>query len=199
VGGFAKTGVEGNRPDVQFTLAPLSWDTSSAKGVVSRVKTAKEPGLTCLAWFMHPESRGEIGLRSANPDDPPVIRPNWLTADKDRRVAIRLVHVMRDVLAQPALRRYVGEEITPGADVRDDDAILASYGRFGSTANHAVGTCSMGSTPDAVLDHRLRVRGVTHLRVIDCSSMPSPMSANTNAPAMVLAWRAADLIDAETA
>jgi choline dehydrogenase-like flavoprotein len=197
VGGFAASGTEGLRPDIQFTLAPLSWDTSNANNVVSRVKTGKQPGLTCYAWLLHPQSRGRITLRSANPDDPPVIEPNWLGTAADQNAAIRLVRVMRNLVSQTALRSYVGKEITPGEDVREDEAILASYVRYGSTANHAVGTCSMGSAFGSVLDSHLRVRGVTNLRVVDCSAIPLAPSGNTNAPAMVLAWRAAQIMDSE--
>ncbi|NDH54050.1 MAG: hypothetical protein EBY24_19180, partial [Betaproteobacteria bacterium] len=95
-GGFAKTGLEGDRPDIQFFAAPLSWDTSNAKDVVSRVKTAKEPGMTCFAYFLHPESRGSVSLRSANPDDHPVIRPNWLATENDRRAAVAVARFVRD-------------------------------------------------------------------------------------------------------
>ena len=193
IGGFAKTGLEGDRPDIQWFLAPLSWDTSSAKSVVSRVKTAKEPGMTCFAYFMHPESRGSVTIRSSNPDEPPLIRPNWLATENDRKAAVAVAHFMRNLMSRPALRTYVGEELTPGPSVKDDEGLLNSYARFGSTANHAVGTCSMGT----VVDERLRVRGVENLRVCDISVVPLPMSGNTNAPAMAVGWRLSELISEE--
>jgi choline dehydrogenase-like flavoprotein len=136
-------------------------------------------------------------IRSSNPDDLPLIKPNWLTNENDQRKAVKVVRVMRELIAQPALRAYVGKELTPGPEVQTDEQILNTYLRVGSTGNHAVATCRMGSGPDAVLDNHLRVRGLDNLRVVDCSSIPLQMSANTNAPVMVLAWRAADIINAE--
>lgn len=193
-GGFAKTGLEGDRPDIQWFAAPLSWDTSNAKDVVSRVKTAKEPGLTCFAYFLHPESQGTVTLRSSNPEDPPIIRPNWLSTEKDRKAAVAVAHFMRNLMASPALKPYLGTELTPGTNVTGDDALLSAYGRFGSTANHAVGTCAMGTGPNSVVDEHLRVRGVENLRVADCSIIPLAMSGNTNAPAMAVGWRLAELM-----
>jgi choline dehydrogenase-like flavoprotein len=146
---------------------------------------------------MHPESRGSVALRSSDPAAPPVIRPNWLATESDRGASIAVLRRMRELLASPALAPYRGPELAPGPEVRSDAEILQAYARFGSTANHAVGTCAMGSTASAVLDERLRVRGIENLRVIDCSSIPALPSGNTNAPVMALAWRAADLIEQE--
>jgi choline dehydrogenase len=193
IGGFARTGLEGDRPDIQWFMAPLSWDTGNAKDVVSRVKTAKEPGITCFAYFLHPESSGTVEIRSADPDDPPVIRPNWLATEKDRRSAVAVAHFMRNLLSQPTLQPYLGTELTPGAGVKSDADLLASYAKFGSTANHAVGTCSMGS----VVDDHLRVLGVENLRVADISVIPRAMSGNTNAPAMAVGWRLAQIMSEE--
>ena len=196
-GGFARTGLEGDRPDIQFFCAPLSWDTSNAKDVVSRVKTAKEPGLTAFAYFLHPESRGSVRIRSADADDPPFIRPNWLATEKDQRCAVAVARFVREFMAQPALAPFMGTELTPGVAVQTDAQLLDSYIRFGSTANHAVGTCRMGHDDAAVVDDHLRVRGVSNLRVVDCSVIPLPMSGNTNAPAMAIAWRLAELMRQE--
>ena len=193
-GGFAKTGLEGDRPDIQFFAAPLSWDTSNAKDVVSRVKTAKEPGMTCFAYFLHPESCGSVTLRSDNPDDHPVIRPNWLATDNDRNAALAVARFIRGLMSRPALKPYIGAELTPGPHVKTEADLLDSYKRFGSTANHAVGTCAMGNGEGAVVDDHLRVHGVQNLRVADCSVIPYAMSGNTNAPAMALGWRLAELI-----
>jgi choline dehydrogenase-like flavoprotein len=193
IGGFAKTGLEGDRPDIQWFMAPLSWDTSSAKSVVSRVKTAKEPGITCFAYFLHPESRGTVTIRSADPDAPPIIRPNWLATENDRRAAVAVAHFMRGLMSQPALAPYLGRELTPGAGVRTDEELLQCYAKFGSTANHAVGTCAMGS----VVDDHLRVLGIEGLRVADISVIPQAMSGNTNAPAIAIGWRLAAIMTTE--
>jgi choline dehydrogenase len=193
IGGFAKTGLEGNRADIQWFMAPLSWETGNAKDVVSRVKTAKEPGITCFAYFMHPESSGTVSIRSADPYVPPMIRPNWLATENDRRAAVAVARFMRGLMSQPALKPYLGRELTPGDGVQTDAELLQSYAKFGSTANHAVGTCSMGT----VVDNHLRVFGVENLRIADISVIPRAMSGNTNAPAMAVGWRLADLMAAE--
>lgn len=199
IGGFAKSRPEAERPDLQFFVGPLSFEAGDAKSVVSRVQTGKHPGITCFAYFMRPQSRGSVLIQSNDPDTPATIRPNWLSAEADRKTAVAVLKFMRRLMSRPALKRYVGEEITPGPSVQDDEQMLASYARFGSTANHAMGTCSMGAEGTAVVDSRLRVHGVRGLRVVDCSVMPSPISGNTNAPVMALAWRAADLIRQDNA
>ena len=181
-------------PCVKDLNAPLSWDTSNAKDVVSRVKTAKEPGMTCFAYFLHPESRGSVTLRSGNPDDHPVIRPNWLATENDRRAAVAVAQFVRKLMSTAALKPYIGAELTPGPSVKTEAELLDSYARFGSTANHAVGTCAMGTGPNAVVDDHLRVHGVQNLRVADCSVIPFAMSGNTNAPAKAIGWRLAELM-----
>lgn len=194
LGGFAKTRPDAGRADIQFFVGALSFDSGSAKAVTARVKTGEKPGITCFAYYMHPESRGSVGLRSPDPAAPPLIRPNWLATPRDRQASVETVKRMRELLAAPALQPYMGDEVTPGPAVRTDAEILAAFTRFGSTANHAVATCAMGSAEGAAIDGRLKVRGVAGLRVVDCSSIPRLPSGNTNAPVMALAWRAAELI-----
>jgi len=195
--GFARSGIEGDRPDIQFAMVPMSWNTNPYKSGVSTVRTEQEPGLSCWAYFLHPESRGTVRIRSSNPDDLPVIRPGWLATEHDRRLAMASLHFLRKLLSQPALKPYVGPETSPGPEIGNDADVYSLYGRFGSTGNHAVGTCKMGSGPDAVVDSHLRVHGVTNLRVADCSVMPQIVSGNTNGPVMAVAWRLADLMQAE--
>jgi choline dehydrogenase len=103
---------------------------------------------------------------------------------------------MRRYMSQPALQPYVGAELAPGEDCATDEQILNAVRMGGLCGTHAVATCRMGNRGDAVVDPQLRVNGVEGLRVVDCSVMPGPVSGNTNAPAMALAWRAADLIEA---
>jgi choline dehydrogenase-like flavoprotein len=110
---------------------------------------------------------------------------------------VAAVRFMRELIRRPAFAAHVGEELAPGGDVVDDDAIVEAISARMSGGTHALGTAAMGRSDDAVLDAHLRVRGVEALRVIDCSSMPGLVSGNTSAPAMALAWRAADLIEAE--
>jgi len=195
MGGFARS-PGAARPDIQFFSGALSFDSAGGStAVVSRVTPGKLPGLTCFACFMHPDSRGSVTIRSADPDAPPLIQPNWLSTEHDRQAAIHVLRFVRTMLRKPALARFLGEEVTPGAEVDDsDEALLSAYTRYGSTANHAVATCAMGPAPTDVVDNRLRVRGVQNLRVVDCSVLPTLPSGNTNAPVMAVAWRAAELI-----
>jgi len=197
VTGFASSGVEGKRADIQFAIVPMSWDASPYKAGVSKVRTGKTPGMSGWAYFTHPESRGTIRIRSSNPDDLPVIRPNWLSTEHDRRCAMASLHFLRKLMSMPALKPYAGKEVTPGPGIANDADVITTYARYGSTGNHAVGTCSMGSGSDAVVDSHLRVRGVTNLRVADCSVMPQIVSGNTNGPVMAVAWRLADLMSEE--
>jgi choline dehydrogenase len=191
VTGFAKSRGEVVRPDIQVYLGGLTFDLRSG----TRVKPGLKPGLTCFAYILRPESQGSVTIRSADPHDPPIIKPNWLTSREDQSTAVAMLRYMRSLLRRPALRPYVGEELTPGASVQSDQELLGAYGRFGNTANHAIGTCSMGKGPRAVVDERLRVIGMESLRVVDLSVVPNPVSGNTNGPAMALAWRASELIE----
>jgi choline dehydrogenase-like flavoprotein len=105
-----------------------------------------------------------------------------------------MVRLMRRLMAQPALQPFLGAESRFTAAAQSDEEILAVFQKYGQAGYHAAGTCSMGQGPEAVLDERLRVRGVERLRVMDCSIYPEMISGNTNAPTMALAWRAADLM-----
>jgi choline dehydrogenase-like flavoprotein len=195
VGAFAKSAPDASRPDIQMIMGALSFDAGTPGAAVARVKTGELPGLTCFVYFMHPDSKGTVSLRSADPDEHPLIRMDWLSTERDRQGSAGALRFVRRLLSQPALARYMGPEVTPGPEVDDSDAaIIRAYAQFGSTANHATGTCAMGPDETAVVDDRLRVRGIDGLRVCDCSVFPTLPSGNTNAPAMAVAWRAADLI-----
>jgi choline dehydrogenase len=137
-----------------------------------------------------------VSLRSADPEQPPVIHANHLDDETDRRTTIDLVRLIRRIIGQPALSTYIAEETSPAAGAESDDEILAATARCPACA-HAVGTCRMGGDDAAVVDPRLRVRGVDGLRVVDCSVMPTQITGNTNGPVMAIAWRAAALIDAD--
>ena len=193
IGGFAKSRPHLDRPDIQIYLGPLSFgNDNNLKSHLAKTETDRNPGVTVFSYFVRPESRGSVMARTANPDDPPVIRPNWLGTPGDRETAVAMVRYMRRIMQQPAIKPYIGEETAPGVAIQSDDDILAAFGRYGTSGLHATGTCAMG--PNGALDERLRVRGIEGLRVIDLSAIPVPMSGNTNAPAMALGWRAADLI-----
>jgi choline dehydrogenase len=180
---------ESKTPDIQFHVATLSADM--AGGTVHPFS-----GFTLSVCQLRPESRGHIRIRSADPFTPPSMQPNYLSTDLDRRTNVAAIKAARAIAQSNAMQALVKREVKPGVSA-DDDAELLEYCRNnGATIFHPSGTCKMGveSDPMAVLDHRLRVRGVDRLRVIDCSAMPTLVSGNTNAPAIMMAEKAADMI-----
>lgn len=192
VGGFVKTRPGLDRPDAQIGFGLYSMHAGE-KGVV----IDKNPGITILGYFTRPESQGEIRIRSADPDDKPIIEANHFSAEIDRASAVSLFHWLRGLGRTPALAEWIVEETQPGASIQTDADILANAIKLGGTAFHVCGTCRMGSDDEAVLDPQLRVRGVQGLRVVDTSIMPTIVSGNTNAPAMVIGMRGADFILAD--
>jgi choline dehydrogenase len=193
INGFLKTRPELARPDLQIHAAPYSLDLST---VDSKTRFERGHGANVLVYPTRPESSGTIMIRSADVNVTPLISPNYLATDNDCRTTIDGIRLIRHLAAQAPLRPFLSAESFPGAAVTTDEEILDACRRFGQSGYHAVGTCKMGldSDPTAVVDARLRVRGVAGLRVMDCSVMPTAMSGNTNAPAMAMAWRAAELI-----
>lgn len=156
----------------------------------------KEDGFSLHLCQLRPESRGRIGLASADPFADPLIFANYLSQPEDRRVLRECVRIGRDVASQAALDPYRAEEIFPGPDVDGDEAIDAWVRASAETIYHPVGTCKMGADGDrmAVVDAALRVRGVDGLRVVDASVMPTLVGSNTNAPTIMIAEKAADMM-----
>lgn len=191
VGGFVKTDPSLDRADMQFNLISVSTTAWSGTGVM---KLEKQPGITFLGYFARPESQGEIRIRSANPDDPPQIDARQLSTQKDRDKALAVVKWMRALASQPALKGWIVEEVSPGPAIASDEDILSHALALGGPAYHICGTARMGADEAAVVDPRLRVRGVEGLRVADTSIMPTIVSANTNGPAMMIGFRAAQFI-----
>lgn len=177
------------RPDIQFVVAPGSFRS----GRIGQLE--KEPGISVGCWQMRPQSRGEIHIASTDPRAQPVIDPRYLSEDLDRRTLVEGLRMARKLFEQPGLREYVVQETVPGAEARDDAGLLAYARANGGTVYHGVGTCRMGQDADAVVDPQLRVRGVRALRVADASVMPNVTSTNTNASVLMLAERAAELIE----
>lgn len=186
--GFFKTRPELDQPDAQVNF----WSLTAQKEF-ARMTPEALPGIGAGAWPSRPTSRGTVMIRSHDPDDWPVIRPNFLATEEDRRAQVGCVRWMRRVFADPEVAKFVVAETVPGSDVESDDEILAAS-RIGADGYHAAGTCRMGSDADAVVDPRLRVNGVRGLRVADCSVMPTQVSAGANGPAMALGWIAGKLI-----
>jgi choline dehydrogenase-like flavoprotein len=182
------------RPDAEFVYAPYSL--SQTPGKDGDIVMEDEPGCSFNTFPLRGTSEGSVMARSRDPADPPLIRPNYLATDYDRAVSIAMVRFLRRLMTQPPLTPYVEGELGEAARAVTDDEIIDVMHRTGSSGYHSVGTCKMGVDGDrtAVLDSRLRVRDVAHLRVVDCSVMPQQVSANTNGPAMAIAWRAAALL-----
>ncbi|HTP83533.1 MAG TPA: choline dehydrogenase [Alphaproteobacteria bacterium] len=187
-GGFFRTPLaEDHRPDIQSHFLVFSLD---------KMGEALHPfsGFTASSCQLRPESRGEVMAVSPDPEAPPSIRANFLSSEKDRRVNVEGLKLIRRILAAPAMQRFIAQEHEPGEHVRSDDEILAYCRERGSTIYHPSGTCKMGDDPLAVVDHRLAVRGLERLRVVDASVMPQVPSGNTNAAVIMIAEKASDMI-----
>jgi choline dehydrogenase-like flavoprotein len=190
LGLFTRSSPDHERANIEFHIQPLSLDRFGEP-------LHRFPAVTVSACNLRPTSRGEVRLRSADPTAAPMIAPNYLATDEDRRVAADAIRVTRRLMAQPALQAFHPEELLPGPKVRDDAAALAkAAGEIGTTIFHPVGTAKMGlpSDPYAVVDERLRVIGLEGLRVVDASVMPTITSGNTNTPTIMIADRGARMI-----
>jgi choline dehydrogenase len=178
-------------PDVQFHLMAASMDLE-ALGRTQSLVLEKTPGLTCTPCQLRPESRGSIHARSADMRDYPTIVPNYLSNPIDQQCAVDQLKLARRIMSQPAIVSYLAD---PADHFGDTDESMLAYAKVaGGTLYHAVGTCRMGSDPGAVVDPELRVIGVDGLRVVDASIMPRIASGNTNAPTIMIAEKAADMI-----
>jgi len=191
VGAFVKASPDAGRPDVELQISPQS-------AVPGTTEIELAPGLQCKVQPLRPESQGSVIIRSADPGTPAVIRGNFMSAEYDRRLAVDMVRYARRLMRQPPLRPYIGEESFPGPGCESEAEIVDVCRRLGWPGAHFAGTCKMGRDPMAVVDEKLRVRGVAGLRVVDASIMPTLVSGNTNGPIMAIAWRAADLILGES-
>ncbi len=189
--GFVRTREGLDRPDLQFLISPVAMD---AHVWFPGIREARGDCFTCACVHLYPESRGSVTLRSADPHDKPVLHFNLLSTENDRAAFRRYVRFARDFWSQPAAKALVVREMDPGEAAQSDDEIDAYVRRVVSTAMHPTSTCAMGTGPDAVLDETLKVRGVERLRVVDASAMPLLVGGNTNAPAIMIGEKAADLI-----
>ncbi len=178
---------ESATPDIQFHIATLSADMAGAK-------PHPFSGFTLSVCQLRPTSRGSVKLASANPLDAPLLFANYLDTDTDRRCITAGIAFGRKLAATAPLSDYVAEELLPGPHVVDDAGLLEFARNNGATIFHPSGTCRMGSDADAVVDPRLKVRGVECLWVVDCSIMPTLVSGNTNLPAIMIAEKASDMI-----
>ncbi|HVG04490.1 MAG TPA: choline dehydrogenase [Burkholderiaceae bacterium] len=174
-------------PDIQFHVATLSADV--AGGAVHPFS-----GFTLSIYQLRPASRGRVAINSRDPMEPPSMRPNYLTEEIDRRTTVAGMRAARAIAQSEPMRPFVRREVNPGPAATDDAALLEFARNHGATIFHPSCTCKMGNDPMAVVDARLRVHGIAGLRVVDCSIMPVLISGNTNAPVMMIAEKAVDMI-----
>ncbi|MGH6738234.1 MAG: GMC family oxidoreductase, partial [Bradyrhizobium sp.] len=177
-GAFFKTNPRLASPDIQIHFIPFSTDKMGEK-------LHSFSGFTASVCQLRPESRGSLKIRSADPSAPPEIRINYLATETDRAAFIDGIGILRRILAAPALKPYSVEEVYPGAKIASDEDLLDYCRKTGSTVYHPTSTCRMGNDTLAVVDQRLRARGIEGLRVVDASVMPDLMSGNTNAPTIM--------------
>ena len=152
------------------------------------------PAFTASVCNLRPKSRGRVDIRSANPDDAPLIDPNYLSHPDDLSVAADAIRLTRHIVASPALQGFSPEEYLPGKDLQTEQQLYEAAARIGTTIFHPVGTCRMGQDTQAVVDAELRVHGVPGLRVADASIMPDIVSGNTCSPTLMIGEKAAQLI-----
>ena len=189
-GGFFKTDPAMATPDVQFHFILFSADSVGQK-------LHPWPGFLASVCQLRPESRGFVRIKSADPAQAPAIQPRYMTAQADRDCMVAGMQLLRRVMGQPAIRRYIDEELTPGPKVASDADLLDFARAKGTTVFHPTSTCRMGSDVTAVVDERLRVHGFEGLRVADASIMPTVVSGNTNAACVMIGEKASDMILAD--
>jgi len=191
VGAFLRSSPSDPRPDIQYHFVP--WGAGLPNSDEKRPPPAGRQ-FTILPGLIYPASRGEIRLASSDPRRPPAIDPNYFSDPADLEHLVRGVRQSREIAATSPLSSYALREVHPGPDRTSDEALRAAVRGHVNTIFHPVGTCKMGTDDMAVVDPQLRVRGIEGLRVVDASIMPRIVGGNTNAPTIMIAEKAADLI-----
>ena len=187
--GFAKSDSSRATPNLQFHVQPISTD------ILGATKLHDFEGITPTVANVRPTSRGEINIVSKNINDNPKIKMNYLSTDDDRYVAAQGLKLVRKIMLETkTFKKYEPEEYRPGLHIQNDEELVKAGSDFTQTIFHPVGTCKMGSDENAVVDDRLKVHGIENLRVVDASIMPNITSGNTNAPTIMIAEKASDMI-----
>jgi choline dehydrogenase-like flavoprotein len=189
-GGFWYADPDARSPDLQLHLG-------LGTGIEAGVAAMPAGGVTLNSCYLRPRSRGTVRLASADPARAPLIDPNYWADPIDREMSIRGLKLTQEILAQEPLRPFIKAERLPGPDVRTDADYFAFICAHSKTSHHSAGTCRMGVDPGAVVDPRLRFNGIERLRVVDNSIMPTVISSNTNAAAIMIGEKAADMIRAD--
>ncbi len=189
LGLFTTSGPDHKTPNVEYHIQPLSLDKFG-----DPLHTF--PAFTASACNLRPQSRGWVRIKDRDPASHPEIAPRYLTDEDDRRIAATCLRQTREIIAQPALAPFEPEEYLPGPSIQSDEELAQAAGDVGTTIFHPVGTCKMGRSDDdsAVVDNRLRVKGIGGLRVVDASIMPTITSGNTSSPTIMIAERGSDMI-----
>ena len=187
VGVFAKSHPDLEAPDMQVHFMPLSAEGPG-------LGLHKFNGITSSVCQLRPDSRGWLHIKSGDAESKPAIVANYLDQQSDRDVLLAGMRMLRRISDQPAFGQYVAREFLPGNEAQSDDDLMAFARKMGTTIFHPCGTCKMGGDPMAVVDDRLKVHGLKGLRVVDASIMPTLVSGNTNAPTIMIAEKASDMI-----
>jgi choline dehydrogenase-like flavoprotein len=187
LGIFTRSGPDKETPDLQYHVQPVSLDRFGDP-------IHAFPAITASVCNLRPESRGSVHLVSPDFAAQPTISPRYLTAQRDRDIAIRSIRLTRNIVSQPSFARFKPEEYKPGLSCCSDADLERAAGDIGTTIFHPVGTCRMGSDKESVVDPRLKFRALGKLRIADASVMPSIISGNTNSPTIMIAEKAAAMI-----
>ena len=187
LGVFAMSDTSYETPNLQFHVQPLSLDKFGDP-------LHSFPGLTASVCNLNPQSRGKVHITSKDYKIAPSIDPNYLSEEKDKIVAAQSIKLARKIISQPAMKKYNPKEFAPGIQFQTEDELKKVAGDIGTTIFHPVGTCAMGSNKTSVTDSNLKVRGVDGLRIADASVMPTITSGNTNAPTLMIAEKASEMI-----
>jgi choline dehydrogenase len=197
VGAFCNVAHPDGRVDAQLYLGGYTFEVSDDGNPVPLDKIDRRPGVTIYGQLLRLTSEGSLRVSGPDSKAAPQVLPNWLATEHDRASAIALMRCMRAYMAAQPLGGMVGAEMVPGPHVESDEQLLDAFRRLSSCGLHAIRSCRMGADPAAVVDPQLRVNGVEGLRVADCSIIPGHVTGNTNAPAMAIGWRAAELVLAD--